>query len=125
MSKDTSTKVGAVLVGDDKEILLTAFNGPPIGVDDSDPTIFERPRKYLFVSHAEQNIIAFAARNGITTKGKTLFVTHAPCDNCTKSIIQAGIKRIYIGDGSTSMPVETFEAGRTMLEQAKVEIHYV
>jgi dCMP deaminase len=119
MSKD-STKVGAVLVRG-KAILLTAFNGPPAGVEDK-PERFERPAKYLFASHAEQNLVAFAARFGICTDGATVVVTHAPCDGCARSLIQAGIKTVVYGPGTTSMPAEQFTAAKTMLAEAGVEV---
>lgn len=96
-SKD-STKVGAALVGPANEVCLTGFNGPPAGVEDR-PERFERPAKYLFASHAEQNVIAFAARRGIRTAGCRLYVTHFPCPSCARSIIQAGIHCVTFGSG--------------------------
>ena len=97
-SKDT-TKVGAVLVGPDGEIRLTAYNGPPRGVKDK-PERLERPTKYLFASHAEANLVAFAAREGIRTKGCTVYVTHQPCAGCAKALIQAGVVAVYHGFGT-------------------------
>jgi dCMP deaminase len=117
-SKD-DTKVGAVLVGPHREVLLTAYNGPPMGVLDT-PERRVRPTKYLFASHAEANLIAFAARNGIATDGRTVVVTHQPCSSCAKALIQAGIKTIFYGPGVTSMPIEEFEAARHMFEEAGV-----
>lgn len=119
-SKD-STKVGAILVGKDGEVRLTAYNGPPRGVDDK-PTRFERPTKYLFASHAEANLIAFAAREGIRTGGCTVYVTHQPCAACARTLIQAGITKIVYGDGTTSMPSEEFVASQVMLTEAGVEM---
>ncbi len=119
-SKD-GTKVGAVLVGLDGEVRLTAFNGPPRGVQDT-AARRERPAKYLFASHAEQNLIAFAAREGIRTRGCLVFVTHHPCSACAKSLIQAGVRRVYVGPGSTSMSDEEFEAAAAMFAEAKVEV---
>jgi len=46
-------------------------------------------------THAEANALAFAARQGISTDGTTLFVTVAPCDVCSKLLIAAGIRRVY------------------------------
>lgn len=117
-SKD-STKVGAVLVGPNNEVLLTSYNGPPMGVDDTADR-FERPRKYLFASHAEANLIAFAARHGIKTKDCQIYVTHCPCSSCAKSIIQAGITKVIYSNGMTSMPAEEFEAAITMFGEAGV-----
>lgn len=119
-SKD-STKVGAVLVGIDGEIRLTGYNGPPRHVDDLEERR-ERPAKYLFASHAEQNIVAFAAREGIKTKNCSLYVTHLPCASCARSIIQAGITEVIYGDGTTSMPAEEFDAARQMFIEAGVEV---
>ena len=45
--------------------------------------------------HAEQNVISFCAKNGISTDGGELYLTHAPCKQCSKLIIQSGIKEIY------------------------------
>jgi len=117
-SKD-STKVGAALVGPLREVLLTAFNGPPIGVRDA-PERFVRPAKYLYASHAEANLIAFAARRGIRTEGMTVFVTHCPCAACARSLIQAGIGEVVYGPGVTSMPDEDFDAALQMFEEAGV-----
>ena len=119
-SKDT-TKVGALLIGDNNELLLSAYNGPPIGVNDCEDR-FVRPKKYLYASHAEQNLISFAARNGINTNRKRIFTTHFPCSSCARSIIQAGIKRITFCDGKTNMPDEEFCAARIMFEEAGVKI---
>lgn len=115
-SKD-STKVGAVLVSPDGAEILTAYNGPPKRVADT-PDRFERPRKYLFASHAEANLIAFAARHGIRTDGCTVVVTHHPCASCARTLIQAGIANLYFGPGTTSMPPEEFEAAAVMFREA-------
>lgn len=57
--------------------------------------------------HAEQNIIAFAARHGIKLKGGTLYITHSPCEECAKLIVQAGIKEIfYINEFRDKTPVD-------------------
>lgn len=117
-SKD-STKVGAILVGPDGEIRLTAYNGPPRGVDDL-PERFERPAKYLYASHAEANLVAFAARAGISTKDCAVYATHFPCASCAKSMIQAGINVLVYGDGTTKTPQEDYQAAREMMREAGV-----
>lgn len=120
-SKD-STKVGAVLTASDgRTCLLTAYNGPPAGVADL-PERFVRPVKYRFMSHAEQNLAAFAAREGVRTAGCTVYVTHFPCSSCARTLIQAGIVRIIAGHGTTSMPDDEFEAARVMFAEAGVEV---
>lgn len=96
-SKD-STKVGAILVDPEGAVILTAFNGPPKGVVDY-PSRFERPQKYMYASHAENNLIAFAARRGIMTIGCTVYCTHISCASCARTLIQAGVKELVYGDG--------------------------
>lgn len=122
-SKD-STQVGAALVGPNREVRLTGFNGPPIGVKESDERR-ERPTKYLFASHAEQNVLAFAARAGIQTDGCTLYVTHPPCAACSRTIIQAGIKCVAIGTGLLSAAggwEADILASREMFAEAGVKV---
>lgn len=121
-SKDT-TQVGAALVGKEGEVRLTAYNGPPRGVHDL-PERFVRPTKYLFASHAEQNLVAFAAREGIRTKGCTVYVTHMPCSACARSLIQAGITHVVVGNGQTSMPREEFAAARDMFDEVGVTLRF-
>ncbi|MGE8129062.1 dCMP deaminase family protein [Methylobacterium sp. NPDC080182] len=118
-SKD-STQVGAVLVAPNgRTVLLTAYNGPPAGVDDL-PERRERPAKYLFASHAEANLVAFAAREGIRTEGCTAYVTHHPCAACARTLIQAGIRSVVYGAGTTSMPADEFSAAATMFAEAAI-----
>lgn len=101
MSKD-STKVGAVLIGPYKEVLLSTYNGPPIGVKDNvEKFTRENGEKYRYASHAEQNLVAFSARRGISTDGLTVFCTHNPCPSCTRSLIQAGIKHILYNEDNS------------------------
>lgn len=94
-SKD-STQVGAALIGPDGVVLLTAFNGIPRGVEDRAERR-ERPEKYLWAQHAERNLISFAAKHGIKTDGCSVVVTHVPCSQCAGGLVQAGIKRVFIG----------------------------
>jgi dCMP deaminase len=93
-SKDPSTKTGAVIVGPDKEIRATGYNGPVRGVDDDIPERLERPTKYDFFEHAERNALFNACLTGVQVKGCTMYATHAPCVDCARAIIQAGIKTV-------------------------------
>ena len=96
MSKDRSTKVGAVIVSKDQNIITIGYNGFPRGVDDERSEWHERPTKYSVVVHAELNAIINAARKGDPTKGATLYFNYQPipCSGCTGAIIQAGIDTI-------------------------------
>ena len=96
-SKDRSTKIGAVLVGPNKEVRSTSYNGFPRGVDDDVDSRHERPAKYLFTAHAEVNGITNAARVGTPTEGCILYVSgRPPCADCARAIIQAGIKEVIV-----------------------------
>lgn len=119
-SKDAETQVGAVAVLDGR-IKLTGYNGPPMGVHDR-PERLCRPGKYPWMSHAEQNIIAFAARDGVRMEGCTLYVTHPPCSNCARSIIQAGFTCVVIGSGITTQPAGDADVAMTMFGEAGVMI---
>lgn len=119
-SKD-STQVGAILVGPNREVRLSGFNGPPIGVKET-PERRERPTKYLFASHGEANLVAFAARVGIPTEGCTVYTTHHPCAACTRTLIQAGIKRVVFGGGTFQALGDEIEASTAMFKEAGVEV---
>lgn len=120
-SKDPSTKVGCVVVSEDKIVVATGYNGLPRGVEDRSERM-ERPAKYLWTSHAEENAVAQSARVGAKLKGGTAFVTHHPCSRCARSLIQAGVTRVVIGSGTTSMPDEEFEVARIMFKEAGVNV---
>lgn len=96
-SKDNSTKVGAVIVNSGHSIISTGFNGFPIGVDDTISSRYDRPEKYLWTCHAEENAIAFAARNGISTNDATLYSNRMPsCSRCSRLALQAGIRTFKV-----------------------------
>lgn len=95
MSKDTSTKVGAVVLGPGFEVRSSGWNGAPRGSKaDEDERFERRPEKYAWAAHAEANVLANAARNGVSLDGCTMVVTHAPCMSCAKLIVQCGIKTV-------------------------------
>lgn len=124
-SKDPRTKVGAVAVDSSHFIKSTGFNGIPIGVSDH-ASRYTPEEKADFVSHAEENLVASAAR--LVLEGCTLVTTHQPCARCTRLLIQAGIKEVVIGDGVLHMrnndPV-SFARASTMFLEAGIICHHV
>lgn len=90
-SKDPSTQVGCVIVGPDREIRATGFNGLPRGVADSVNRLNNRELKYSLICHAEENTILHAARIGVSLKGCMAYTTFPPCTRCARNFIQAGI----------------------------------
>lgn len=119
-SKD-STQVGAVLVDPDGANILTGFNGPPKGVLDL-PERFERPEKYQYASHAETNLIAFAARRGIITKGCKVYCTHLSCASCSRTLIQAGIVELVYDDGTFQALAAEEQATKMMCKEAGLKL---
>lgn len=90
-SKDPSTKVGSVIVAEDKRIMSVGYNGFPRGVEDTEERLNDRPTKYAFVAHAERNSLD---NIDASIRGCTMYVTLQPCPECAKSIIQRGIKKV-------------------------------
>lgn len=106
LSKDKSTRVGAVILGPTNEVRSLGYNGAPRGcAADEDDRCDTRPEKYFWMSHAELNAITNAARVGTPLVGSTLLVTHFPCMDCARAIVQAGIKKVV-----TQVPSPEFEA---------------
>jgi dCMP deaminase len=93
-SKDRSSKVGAVIVLDKNPVSM-GYNGFPRGCEDDLEERHERPLKYSWVLHAEENAIVNAARNGQRTLGSDMYVNWFPCSRCAGEIVNAGIKRIF------------------------------
>ena len=125
-SKDPSTKVGCVVVGEDRQIRSTGFNGFPRGIED-DERLSDRSKKYPLICHAEENAIMQAARVGVSLRGCTAFVTWSPCSRCTRSMIQAGITKIVFPDDQ-DIPErwqEDFEIAKAMMAEAGVQVNQV
>ncbi len=98
-SKDISTQVGAVIVGPDKEIRATGFNGPPRGFPD-DHADLKTDKKNQYVVHAETNAVLNASRAGVSVKGCDLYVTLRPCSGCALLLSNAGISRLIFHAGA-------------------------
>ena len=88
-------KVGAIIVKD-KMIISDGFNGTPSGFENicEDENKMTKP----YVLHAEANAITKVAKSNNSSKGATLYVTTSPCMECSKLIIQAGIKRVVFDE---------------------------
>lgn len=129
MSKDPSTKVGAVLVKDN-HILGTGFNGFPQGIKDN-ARLFVREQKLAIVVHAEMNAVLFAARKGIAIADSTLYVAACdtlgapawggpPCVRCLVECMQAGVKE-YVSWPKKTAPSrwhESIEHAHRLIEEA-------
>ena len=123
-SKDPSTKVGCIVVGEDREIRSTGFNGFPRGIEDDAERLENREFKYPLICHAEENAIMHAARVGVSLRGCTAYVTWPPCTRCARSLIQAGIVEVvYPADCKVPERWEKdFNMSSGMMDEAGVKV---
>ncbi len=91
LSKDPSTKVGAVIFDPKRRLVSAGYNGFARGVQDTEARLNDRGTKYKLVLHAEKNAIMFATAS---TEGCTMVVTHPCCAQCAALAIQAGIAHV-------------------------------
>ncbi len=105
-------KVGALIVRDNM-IISDGFNGTPSGF----PNVCEENNvTFPYVLHAEANAITKVARSNNSSEGGTLYVTASPCMECSKLIIQAGIKRVVFSD------LYRIQDGLDLLRRAGIEV---
>jgi dCMP deaminase len=125
-SKDPSTQVGACIVNDKNKIVGAGYNGLPIGCHDDDfPWDKEGEfldTKYPFICHAELN--AILNNIGMDLHGCKIYSALFPCNECTKAIIQSGIREvIYLSDKYAGNDI--FKASKIMLDTAGVRYRKV
>lgn len=106
-------QVGAILVKD-KMIISDGYNGTPSGFENicEDENNITKP----YVLHAEANAITKVAKSSNSSDGATMYVTSSPCMECSKLIIQAGIKRVVFTDNYR------LEDGIDLLKRANIEV---
>jgi dCMP deaminase len=99
LSHATRKKVGALIVKNNT-IIADGYNGTPSGFEneceysvETEPGTFEYHTKW-YVLHAESNALAKVAKSTQSSDGATLYITYSPCRECSKLILQSGIKRV-------------------------------
>ncbi len=112
--------VGCVLVNKDHRIVSTGYNGSVAGnphCDDVGHTM--RDGHCIATIHAEMNALLYCAKEGIPTKDTICYVTHFPCLNCTKALIQAGIREVVYKNAyrMDDYAVSLFEKNNITLRQ--------
>ena len=114
----TRRQVGALLVKD-KMIISDGYNGTPSGFENVCEDENDKTKPYVL--HAEANAITKVAKSNNSSNGATLYVTSSPCLECSKLIIQAGIKRVVFSE-----PYHMYDGiellGRAKIEVVKVEL---
>ena len=117
-SKDANCKVGACLVSPDKRSFAFGYNGFPEGLADD-----ERPNKNAYTVHAEVNAIINARRD---VSGWSLYCTKAPCFNCAKAILQAGIAQVVFPEpDENSSWIDENNLALAMFKEAKIVSYFV
>lgn len=128
-SKDPSTCIGAVAVGEKGQLLAQGYNGFPRGIEDSQERLNNRKEKYKYVVHAEMNCIYNATYNGVSLNGSTIYIYGLPvCSECAKGLIQVGIKRVVstpITDATPDKWVESTKLTKEIFEEAGVEYDFI
>lgn len=119
-SKDPSTQAGAIIVDNHNVVIGVGYNGFPRGVD-SDVFPWERAgelpdTKYAYVCHAEENAIY---NSNAKTAGGKIYATLFPCNECTKAIIQNGIKEVVF-ESDKYHDDKVWVASRRMLDAAGI-----
>lgn len=109
-------QVGAVLVKD-KRVIATSYNGPPVGLPHCSEHVCDITKPCTHAIHAEANLIAFCAKQGISTIDSMLYVTHSPCIKCAELIIQSGIRAIIFGEKFRD------DAGINLLRKAGLRVY--
>jgi len=118
-SKDPSTKVGAIIVDDDKRIVSVGYNGFPKGVSD-DERLNDREEKYKMIVHAERNALLFANKD---VKNCNLYTyPFMPCSVCAGMIIQAGIKRVVTVRNNNARWQKDFAVSCQMFKESEVDL---
>ena len=118
-SHDPRTKVGAVIVDDQKRVVSMGYNGFPRGIKDSEERYNDRSTKHLFVCHAERNALDNAPHS---VEGCTMYVPLLPCNECAKSIIQNGISKV-ISYKTNREDTFYWDITRTMFQEAGVLLY--
>ena len=128
-SKDPSSKIGAVIVNDERRILATGYNGFPRGIEDTEERLNDREQKYPRIVHGEANALMNALYSGVSVKDATIYVWGLPvCADCTKLVIQSGIKRVvitYPEHAPEKWQKQWNEMSKPMYEEAGVSITYI
>jgi len=107
-SKDRLTKVGAVIVSPNHQVVSVGYCGFPRGINDDIDQRHTRPSKYFYTLHAERNSVYNALYVGASVKGCWMYTPWYPCPVCAQTIIQSGISRvIHYYDRENGMGQET------------------
>ena len=122
-SKDPSTKVGAIIVDEDRRVVSLGYNGLPRGVEDSQDRLTNRDLKYKLIVHAERNALLFA-RGSI--KGCSIYTyPMLPCAVCASMVIQSGIKKVVAPVSDNPRWQEDIALYMQLFGEAGVQVEFI
>ena len=127
-SKDEKTHIGAVVIGENKEVRSVGYNGFVRGLNDTVKARQERPEKYYWMEHAERNVIYNATLMGVSLKNCIMYTNGIPCMDCARAVIQSGIKEVIVdkkwNDNNSEKWNEHTKRSIEMFEETGVKIRY-
>jgi len=86
---------------------------------------FQKPKKYLYIEHAERNAIYDACRRGVSLKGSTVYLPWFPCVECARALALVGIKNMVCVEPNWNEERYNFLDAKAILEESGVRIKYV
>lgn len=133
LSKDPSTKVGAIITTAEHDFISAGFNGLPRKLKDTEERLSNRELKLKLVVHAEMNSVLAAAKLGIRLKDCTMYIAATnndgsiwggpPCNRCLVEILQTGITKI-VSYGRKDTPTrwkESLDLSMQLIKEAGIE----
>ena len=120
-SKDPELQVGAVIVSNDNRILSIGYNGAPNGYEDIIFPWTDKEKRKYYICHAEMNAISNFNGNKKELNNSKIYVTAFPCNECSKLIIQNGIKEVIYS--SNNQPTrEKYISSKILLDKCNIKL---
>lgn len=127
-SHDNHTKCGALLTDETRYPIVFGTNRYPTGFDNN-KFVIDRDTKLMYIEHAERDVLYFAAKYGIKTKGLTLVAPWACCAECARAIVLCGIKKVVAHQQAFNLTPERWResttAGLNVLKAGGVEYELI
>ena len=115
-SKDMTTKVGVIIVSEEKNHVAIGYNGFPTGMSENQS---RWDNKNSYVVHAELNAV-INAKADLT--GWTVYTTMFPCTECTKMLLQTGVSRVVYKDRSSASVEDSWKFSKVLLEEMGISV---
>ncbi len=132
-SKDNRTKIGAVLVSNNR-IIAEGYNGIVQNVKDcieDFPERYAKPEKYFWQEHGERNCYYDCSFRGVSSNNSTLYTFGIPCADCARAVVQGGTKTVVVHKQWQNFErkfywekfIESARRSRIMFDEAKIQIY--